>query len=123
VALSDSQRRILQLVGFVAAVPVALLLLFFATVAYQDWRYVHPWQRVARGDSEDHVIALLGRPHRVTDARGDKVAWESEHTIEWSDAHCVKQYHYIPFSITGEEYLVGFDASGRAVSKYHVTSP
>ena len=122
-ALSDAQRRILQIVAFVAAIPVALVLLWFATAAYQDSRYVHPWQRVARGDSEDQVVALLGQPHKITAERGYKIAWESEHKINWSDGECVKQYHYIPFSITGEEYLVGFDSSGRAVMKFHITSP
>ena len=122
-ALSDAQRRILQLVAFVAAVPVALFLLWFATVAYQDWRYVHPWQRVVRGDSEDRVVALLGQPHRITAERGYKIAWESERTIDWGEGECVKQYHYIPFSITGEEYIIGFDSSGRAVTKFHITSP
>ena len=122
-ALSDAQRRLLQLVGLVAAIPVALFLLWFATVEYQDWRYVHPWERVARGDPEDRVVALLGRPDRITTDRSDKVAWESGHKINWSDGECVKQFRYIPFSITGEEYDVGFDSSGHAVSKFHVTSP
>jgi hypothetical protein len=121
--LSDARRRLVQLVAFVVAVPIALVALWFVIVQYQDWRYVHPWQRVARGDSEDHVVALLGRPHRVITERTQKVSWESEHHIDWYDAECVKQFRYIPFSITGEEYGIGFDSSGHAVSKFHITSP
>ncbi len=121
--LSDARRRLLQLVAFVVAVPVALVALWFVIVQYQDWRYVHPWQRVARGDSEDRVVTLLGRPHRVITERTEKVSWESERHIDWYDAECVKQFRYIPFSITGEEYGIGFDSSGHAVSKFHITSP
>jgi hypothetical protein len=97
--------------------------LWFAVVEYQDWRYVRPWQQVARGDSEEQVVALLGRPHRITTERSDKVAWESEHKIDWSEGESVKQYRYIPFSMTGEQYDVGFDSSGHAISKFHITSP
>jgi hypothetical protein len=123
VALSEAQRRVLQLVGFVAAIPVALFVLWFVIAEYEDWRYVHPWQRVAGGDSEERVVALLGRPHRVVVEWSAKASWESEHTIDWYDAESVKEYRYVPFSITGEEYGVGFDSSGHAVSKFHITSP
>lgn len=122
-ALSDAKRRLLQLVAVVVAVPVVLAVLWFVIVQYQDWRYVRPWQQVARDDSEDHVVALLGRPHHVTAERTKRVSWESEHHIDWYDAEAVKEYRYIPFSITGEEYGVGFDSSGHAVSKFHITSP
>jgi hypothetical protein len=91
--------------------------------AYIDWRYVNPWHQVARGDTEDRVVTLVGHPHRVTTEPLDKVAWESKHTLDWYEADCVKQFHYVPFSITGEEYDVGFDSSGHVVSKFHVTSP
>lgn len=83
--LADARRRLLQLIAFVVAVPIALVALWFVIVQYQDWRYVHPWQRVTRGDSEDRVVTLLGRPHRVITERTEKVSWESEHHIDWYD--------------------------------------
>ena len=117
------KRSLVRIASTVIAIPVVLWGLWFATVQYQEWRYIHPWERVARGDSEDRVVALLGRPHRITTERIDQVAWESGHKIDWSEGECMKQFHYIPFSITGEEYDVGFDSSGQAVLKFHVTSP
>jgi len=48
--------------------------------------------------------------------------WETQEKID-SDAVSVKEFRYVPFSIAGEEYSIGFDASGRAVSKFHITSP
>ena len=121
--LSDARRRLLQLVAFVAAVPLALIALWFVTAQYEDWRYIRPWQRVARGDTEDRVVALLGRPHRVIMEHSTKASWESGHHVEWYDADSVKQFRYVPFSITGEEYEVSFDSSGHVVSKFHITSP
>jgi hypothetical protein len=110
--LADARRRLLQLVAFVAAVPLALLALWFGTAQYEDWRYIRPWQRVARGDTEDRVVALLGRPHRIIMEHSDKGSWESENKIEWFDAESVKDFRYVPLSITGEEYEVSFDSSG-----------
>jgi hypothetical protein len=53
-------------------IPLALFVTWFAMVQYQDWRYIHPWERVARGDTEEHVVALLARPHRVINEHSDK---------------------------------------------------
>jgi hypothetical protein len=123
VTVTDGQRRLFQLVGFIVAIPVVVIALWFGYGSYVDYRYVSPWQKVDHGDTEDRVIALLGRPHRITTERIKKVGWESQHNIDWYDGECVKQFRYIPFSITGEEYDIGFDSSGRAVFKVHVTSP
>ncbi|PWT84061.1 MAG: hypothetical protein C5B58_05350 [Acidobacteria bacterium] len=90
--LSDARRRLLQLVAFVTALPMAAVALWFVVGEYQDWRYVRPWQQVARGDPEDRVVALLGRPHRIILDRKDKAPWESERKIEWYDAQCIKQF-------------------------------
>src|SRR5882672_3521026 len=100
-------------------IPLALFVTWFAMVQYQDWRYIHPWERVARGDAEEHVVALLGRSHRVINEHSDKGSWESDKGIEYYDAESVKSFRYVPFSITGEEYEVSFDSSGRVVSKFH----
>jgi hypothetical protein len=120
---SEARRRLVQLIAFVIALPLGLIVLWFVIVEYQEWRYERPWKRVTRGDSEEQVVALLGHPHRIGSDHTAKAAWESEHKIDWYNAECVKQFCYLPFSITGEEYCVGFDSSGHAASKYHVTSP
>jgi hypothetical protein len=103
--------------------PWRSLLFGSGTAQYEDWRYIRPWQRVARGDTEDRVVALLGRPHRIIMEHSDKGSWESENKIEWFDAESVKDFRYVPLSITGEEYEVSFDSSGCVVSKLHITSP
>jgi len=96
---------------------------WFAMVRYQDWRYINPWESIQRGDTEEHVLKVMGRPHRVIFERSTYAPWETEHKIEDYETESVKQFRYIPFSITGEEYGIGFDSSGHAVSKFHITSP
>jgi len=107
----------------IVGIPLTLFMTWFAMVQYQDWRYIHPWERIERGDTEQHVLQVMGRPNRVLFEHSDKGSWESGHKIDWYDAESLKQFRYIPFSITGEEYGIGFDSSGRAVSKFHITSP
>jgi len=92
-------------------------------VRYQDWRYINPWESIQHGDTEEHVLKVMGSPHRVILERSTYAPWETEHKIEENKAESVKQFRYIPFSITGEEYGIGFDSSGHAVSKFHITSP
>ncbi len=120
---SPAKRGLLWILLTIAAIPIGLVILWFADARYSDWRYIQPWQKVQRGDSEERVLALLGRPDRVIAEHSDKASWEFEHKVDWYDAESVKQFRYIPFSITGEEYGISFDSSGHAVSKVHITSP
>ena len=87
------------------------------------WRYDQPFERVARGDTEEHVIALLGKPHCIATEHQTKLAWRSGEHEEQFDGDCVVQFRYIPWSPTGDEYVIGFDPSKHAVSKYEITSP
>ena len=116
-------KRALRVASIIIGIPLALFITWFAMVQYQDWRYIHPWERIERGDSEQHVLETMGRPDRVLFEHSAESTWESAHKIEDYHAESVKQFRYIPFSITGEEYGIGFDSSGRAVSKFHITSP
>jgi hypothetical protein len=116
-------KRALRVASIIIGIPLALFVTWFAMVQYQDWRYIHPWERIERGDTEEHVLKIMGRPHRVVFEHSTYAPWETAHTIEENHVESVKQFGYIPFSITGEEYRVGFDESGHAVLKFHITSP
>jgi hypothetical protein len=117
------KRSLLRFATVSIATVVALWVLWFATVQYQDWRYINPWERIQRGDTEEHVLKVIGRPDRIIFERNTYAPWESEHKIEEHEIESVKQFRYIPFSFSGEEYGIGFDSSGHAVSKFHITSP
>jgi hypothetical protein len=92
-------------------------------VQYSDWRYDRPYGRVSRGDTQERVIALLGKPHRIATERREQLVWESPHHIDDFDGESVTEFRYIPFPPTGDEYVIGFDHDKRAVSKYRITSP
>jgi hypothetical protein len=117
------KRSLIRIASAVIAIPGALLGLWFATVQYQDWRYIHPWERIQRGDTEEHVLNIMGRPDRIVFERSTYAPWSNGHKIEENEVQSVKQFRYVPFSFSGEEYGIGFDSSGHAVSKFHITSP
>ena len=111
------------------------LLKFFLTLAalaalagvYWLWLiygYDRPYHRIAREDTEARVVALLGRPYEITTPHDVlKENWSSEDSFGIAQREIVKQYRYrVPF-ITGDEYLIGFDSDGRAVTKQQLTSP
>ncbi len=80
------------------------------------------YERVERGDPEERVIGLLGRPDRTT-GRPENVSWD-EADIRTNAGECVRECWYAdPITICGEEWTVGFDTRGRVVSKYHYVSP
>ena len=116
-------KRTLRVASIIIGIPISLFVTWFATVQYQDWRDIHPWERIERGETEQHVLQVVGQPTRVTVERSTYGTWESAHKVEDYEAESVKRFRYIPFSITGEEYDIEFDSSGRAVSKFHITSP
>ena len=107
----------------IIAIPVALVLAWFIYSRYVIWRYDQPFEQVTRGATEEQVIALMGKPHRIASDHQTTLAWRSGEHEEYFDGDCVVQFRYIPWSPTGDEYVVGFDASKHAVSKYEITSP
>jgi hypothetical protein len=88
------------------------------------WRYDAQYQRIVRGDTEDRVVALLGKPHQVS-APHDvlKETWADEESFGIAQSEIAKQYRYRVPVITGDEYIIGFDSDGHAVLKSHLTSP
>ena len=74
----------------IVGIPLTLFMTWFAMVQYQDWRYIHPWERIERGDTEQHVLQVMGRPNRVLFEHSDKGSWESGHKIDWYDAESLK---------------------------------
>jgi hypothetical protein len=88
------------------------------------WRYDTPYHRVARGDTEGRVVALLGKSYEVS-AEHDalKETWAGEEGFGIAQREIVKQYRYRLPVITGDEYIIGFDSDGHAILKSHLTSP
>lgn len=108
---------------------VVFLLLASCAVSglYYSWiflEFTHPFKQVKRNDSESRVIALLGRPQRVT-ATHDvlKETWNRDDSFGDSDREIVKEFSYQVPVVYGREYVIGFDVDGRVVFKSRLTSP
>jgi len=103
----------------------AVVLLLFAGLGYGFWlghSRERGYERVMKSDSEQRVIALLGRPAKIT-GPPDNVAWD-ETNIHPNKGECVREFWYAPpLTICGEAWTVGFDQQGEVVSKYHYYSP
>ena len=107
----------------ILVVPITAIAALLALGEYQEWRYVRPWRQVGHGDSEQRVMELLGTPHSVEAWQSEQASWESDHKIEYYNAEVKERFRYLPLSFSGEEYCVGFDHTGHATSKYHISSP
>ena len=117
------KRPLIQLLATFGALFGSVVVLWFCYAQYVDSRYNGPWSRVARGDTQEQVIARLGKPHRIFIERQTKLAWESNQHEDYFDGESFVEFRYIPWSPTGDEYVVGFDRDKHAVSKYRITSP
>jgi hypothetical protein len=108
----------------VVGVLIGLLILPMAVAGVWAWclfAYVKPYERVRLGDTESHVLAILGKPDKIT-GPPENVAAGDDTILRVNQGECVRVFWYIP-PIAVEEYTVGFDSSARVVSKYRYSSP
>ena len=103
-----------------AVVLTPVLLLGFGCAS--DRLLEYHYDQVAFGDTEAHVISLMGEPRNILGAP-QNIAWELDATVRPNPGNCVKEFGYRPIiNIVVEAYTIGFDAAGNAVSKYHYIS-
>ncbi len=108
----------------VVGVLIGLLILPVAVAGVWAWclfAYVKPYERVRLGDTESHVLAILGKPDKIT-GPPENIASGDDTTLRANQGECVRVFWYIP-PVAVEEYTVGFDSSARVVSKYRYSSP
>jgi hypothetical protein len=114
--VSQLLKSLLILLGLAALVGVYWLWLI--------WRYDTPYHRIARGDTESRVIALLGKPYEVTTPHDNlKESWADEESFGIAQSEIAKQYRYRVPVISGDEFIIGFDSDGHTVTKQHLTWP
>src|SRR5207245_1865296 len=108
---------------------IFLVLLSLPAVGGVYWlwlilRYDRPYHRIVPEDTEARVVRLLGKPYEITtrhDALEKTSVGPDGFTI--AQRQLVKQYRYEVPVISGDEYIIGFDADGHAVLKAQLTSP
>jgi len=116
--------RLLKILGFALIIPVIAIATLVAAAEYHEWRHVRPWREVRRGDSQERVMQLLGRPDDMQGWQSDRASWESGRKTDVYDAEVVERFRYIHWSpLSGDEYYVGFDRKGHATAKYHERFP
>ncbi len=78
---------------------------------YRNYSLNEGYKQVKIGDSESHVLTLMGRPSKVV-LLGEKEFWSSN--FEGS----AKELHYHA-KILPETWIVGLDSTGKAVYRNH----
>jgi hypothetical protein len=105
------------------------VLLAFAAIAigYCVWLnfwFTRPYHEIAIGDSEARVISLLGKPYEVSSSNAHiDYKWETTEGFGVPGRKVVKEFTYRVPVISGDEFVIGFDAEGHAVFKNRLTSP
>jgi hypothetical protein len=78
------------------------------------------YTEIDRGFNEAQVIALMGKPHKISDCN-KTLWWDLEFIGEDINHICKKTYWYGATEI--EQWSIGFNIQGSVVSKYHHVSP
>jgi hypothetical protein len=106
-----------------------VVVLFVCGFTWLTWKWLgtekcrRSYAVVKRGDSETHVLELLGKPSKISGPPRN-VPWDSDGTLRPNKDECVREFWYVPpISIAGEEFTIGFDAHSNVVSKYRYESP
>ena len=113
----------MKLIGKCLVVIFVCLIFWVCWVWHRTDVLGRTFERVQRGDSQARVVELFGQPRFVTSELQTNINWDES----WSATNgerCVQQFHFCPpFTICGEEWIVGFDEHSHAVAKYHIVSP
>jgi hypothetical protein len=111
--------------------PAIIACLFLSTIIWVCWVWHRTddlalaFTRVQRGDSPAQVVEIFRQPPTFIGTElQTNINWDESWLTATSGMRCIQQFHFCPpFSICGEEWVVGFDESSNAVAKYHIASP
>ena len=99
---------------------LALLLLTASWLVHQYYRYPRAYERLRPGASRTDVLRSFGKLDEVTGCQHEPM-WDDE-PINEKSAYCVQEFWYYSRMRIGN-WIVGFDANDRAVTKYYASSP
>jgi hypothetical protein len=84
-------------------------------------RYDRAYARLVPGTTKAEVLKEFGRPGYVTTSCSQFPSWD-EKPLGRDSVKCVEEFEYF-YRIRIGRWVVGFDADGRAVTKYYESSP
>jgi hypothetical protein len=110
----DSRRRM-----WVATGCVLILMVIICTYRWSR-RYERAYVRLAPGTTKGEVIKQFGKPEDIEACR--QVPLWDDAPVDKESAKCVEEFRYFYRTRIGA-WIIGFDANGRAITKYYESSP
>ena len=103
----------------VSALVIVAAVVVLGTLWHRKDNYGNAYEKLTVGTPKSEVVKAFGVPTRTS--KCDLVpSWDGERSLNASA--CVEEYWY-GSRITPEQWIVGFDAKGQAVTKYYLVSP
>ena len=117
-------KHLIKWLALILVIVILLSVIWLCWVWHRTEVLGQTFVRVQRGDSQARVVALFGQPRFITSDLQTNINWDEEWVDKTNGVRCIQQFHYCPpFTICGEEWVVGFDDHSNAVAKYHIVSP
>jgi|WetSurMetagenome_2_1015567.scaffolds.fasta_scaffold67126_3 hypothetical protein len=96
--------------------------LFIGRLFWQQRQYECAYKGVWRGADKREVIKLFGPPSHIELCKQDESwAWDGM-PLPAGHAKCIEVYRYVSW-VSVEEWLIGFDKNGKAITKAYLVSP
>lgn len=97
-------------------------LIFMGLVwAYSQYtRYERAYASLASGTTKSEVVKQFGKPDDIEECH--RVPLWDDKPVNSESTKCVEEFRYFSRMRIGA-WIVGFDANGKAVTKYHLSSP
>jgi len=89
-------------------------------IHYQYTRYERAYVRLMPGTTKGEVIKQFGKPDGIEGCH--RVPMWDDQTVDNESTKCVEEFRYFSRMRIGA-WIVGFDANGKAVTKYYLSSP
>jgi hypothetical protein len=93
--------------------------LAFSFLIWQYKRYEKAYETVVPNAPKLAVLEQFGKPAKILPCRPNG-SWDGELSKE--SESCVEEFWYFSH-LSPEQWTIGFDKDGRAISKYHFVSP
>jgi len=105
--------------GVLIALLVATVLVLVAFVS-QKRRYDRAYDAVLPGMAKSEVLKRFGKPRYLRKCTLAP-SWDAD-PLDKQSSNCVEEVWYFS-RISPEQWVIGFDQNGNAVTKYHLVSP
>jgi hypothetical protein len=93
---------------------------FLAKLVIDKKRYGHAYASLAKGTPKAEVLKQFGSPTK-TGPCSFKPSWDAQPLAQNGFA-CTEQLAYFSW-VSPEQWVIGFDKDGRAITKYYLVSP